>query len=101
MCNLPAEWLEKQLLIESIPQIVLVLILFLATVLTLWWWFKCRLSRVYRQTALISYLLVAFVLWYKASFLLVNIGTNVFNTEYAGLVKYSQGCPAALKGEMK
>ena len=36
-------------------------------------------------------------LWYQASFLVLEVSTNILNPEYAGLLKFVQGCPQSLK----
>ena len=100
MCNIPEVVLQRQLMIESIPSVMIISALFVITVLSLLWWISARdkLSSVYSKTALISWFIIFIPSWYHCSFLVTQVATTLFNPEYAVLVKFANGCPSALLG---
>lgn len=99
MCNIPQDMLIKQLAIEAIPSTVILLILLISTIVCVSWWYKSKenMSVTYSRTVIICICIVFFPLWWKCSFIATNVATSVFNTEYAALTKFAQGCPSAMK----
>ena len=101
MCDIPADVLEKQLIIDSIPHGMMVTILLISTILSIGWYIKYRQEVVFSfrvQTFCVLVMcIILFPLWYQASFILSSVLTNVANPEYASLLKFVQGCPSSLK----
>lgn len=101
MCDIPAEILERQMLIESIPHCMMVTLLFIATALVIAWYmgYKRENELSFRAKSFIitCITIVLFGLWYQASFLIVEVSTNILNPEYAGIMKFIQGCPQSIK----
>jgi hypothetical protein len=95
ICNLPEELLIKQTVIDSIPSIIEVSILIIGTLVAYSWWLSARkeLSHNASTGVFILISLVALPLWFYMSGIIVNTATNVFNPEYAILVKFATNCP--------
>lgn len=99
MCNIPEELLTRQLIIDTIPDIIILLMLFIACFTSIFWYLKEKdsLPTTYSRTVLICLFVVWFPLFYKCSFIMKTTATNIFNSEYAALIKFTQGCPNSLK----
>lgn len=101
MCDIPAEILEKQMLIESIPHCMMVTLLLISSVLVIAWYvgYKREKDLSFRaKSFLITCITIVLSgLWYQASFLIVEVSTNILNPEYAGIMKFIQGCPQSIK----
>jgi hypothetical protein len=98
LCNIPEELLTKQLMIEAIPSVIILAILFISTVVCLVWWWQSRnaLNTFKRRAVLVGMCIVFFPLWYKCSFIATKAATSVFNTEFAALQKFAEGCPPSM-----
>jgi hypothetical protein len=101
LCDIPVDVLHRQLIIESIPSCMMVTILSLSTILVLIWYYKYTREKelAFRtKTILIMGLCIILMpLWYQASFVLSSVLTNIINPEYAGIMKFIQGCPSSIK----
>lgn len=99
LCDLPEELLTKQIIIDTIPDVMILLMLFISTVVAIVWYIKAKdqLSVTYSRTFLIAIFIVFFPSYYKCSFIAKTVATNIFNSEYAALVVFSKGCPNSLR----
>lgn len=98
ICNMPEDLLKKQVIIECIPDTMLLLILSIITAIIVIYWNKWRTTEqaheVFRIYAIVGMLVVLLPLWYKGSTLIVNILTSITNTEYAAIAKFNANCGA-------
>lgn len=96
ICNMPEDLLRKQVIIECIPDCMLLLILTICSAIIIAYWNKWRtctqVPNIYRVYAIVGILTVLMPLWYKGSTLIVNILTSTSNTEYAAIAKFNANC---------
>ena len=101
LCDIPVDVLHRQLIIESIPSCMMVTILTLSTILVMIWYYKYtqekELTFRSKTTLVLGLCIVLMPLWYQASFVMSSILTNIVNPEYAGILKFIQGCPSSIK----
>lgn len=94
LCNVPEDVLVKQVAIETIPDVSLLLLLTLATtivVLTQYKWSR-YLETKELLLAYVGMLVVFIPCWIHASHILVRVVTCLSNPQYAAMLKFAQSC---------
>jgi hypothetical protein len=94
ICNIPQDVLVHQVRIETIPDITLLILLCVTTVLAYKFYnsWKSALTLPYHLGVVGVLLLIFITCWIQASHLLVRVVTSLSNPEYAAMLHFAQGC---------
>ena len=99
ICNVPEDILRKQIMLDSIPNCIIIGILIVTTIISFYWFFKSTSGMSVKLSRMLLVLLMmsTFGIWFQSSALITKTATNLFNSEFAVIQKFAEGCPAVLQ----